>query len=94
LLKLPQMELVPLLLEPFSTRYVSINVQVQIAHQINFFSLLKYQIGHICITLAVYIIIADTTSLRSRLFCSYIPALPSIVSPEGSWFRLKPYLLP
>lgn len=39
-----------------------------------------YQIGHICIILAVYIIIADTTSLRSRLFCSYIPALPSIIN--------------
>jgi hypothetical protein len=42
---------------------------------------LKYQIGHVCILLAVYIIIADTTSLRLRLFCSYIPSLPTIVSP-------------
>ena len=39
-----------------------------------------YQIGYTCVILLVEVIIADTTSLRSRLFFSYIPALPFIIN--------------
>jgi SIT family siderophore-iron:H+ symporter-like MFS transporter len=39
-----------------------------------------YQIGYTCIILLVEVIIADTTSLRARLFFSYIPALPFIIN--------------
>jgi MFS transporter, SIT family, siderophore-iron:H+ symporter len=39
-----------------------------------------YQIGYTCVILLVEVIIADITSLRSRLFFSYIPALPFLVN--------------
>ncbi len=39
-----------------------------------------YQIGYTCVLLLVEVIIADITSLRSRLFFSYIPALPFIIN--------------
>lgn len=39
-----------------------------------------YQIGYTCILLLVEVVIADITSLRSRLFFSYIPALPFIIN--------------
>ncbi|KAF1850950.1 major facilitator superfamily protein [Cucurbitaria berberidis CBS 394.84] len=39
-----------------------------------------YQIGYTSIILLVEVIIADTTSLRSRLFFSYIPAAPFIIN--------------
>lgn len=39
-----------------------------------------YQIGYTAIILLVEVTIGDTTSLRSRLFFSYIPALPFLVS--------------
>ncbi|KAF2643833.1 siderochrome-iron transporter-like protein Sit1 [Massarina eburnea CBS 473.64] len=39
-----------------------------------------YQIGYTCIILLVEVIVADTTSLRSRLFFSYIPATPFIIN--------------
>ncbi|OAP62090.1 hypothetical protein AYL99_04293 [Fonsecaea erecta] len=39
-----------------------------------------YQIGYTCVILLVEVIIADITSLRARLFFSYIPALPFLVN--------------
>jgi len=39
-----------------------------------------YQIGYTSVILLVEVIIADVTSLRSRLFFSYIPALPFIIN--------------
>jgi SIT family siderophore-iron:H+ symporter-like MFS transporter len=39
-----------------------------------------YQIGYTCILLLVEVIIADTTSLRSRLFFSYVPTAPFIIN--------------
>ena len=39
-----------------------------------------YQIGYTCVLLLVEVIIADITSLRARLFFSYIPALPFIIN--------------
>lgn len=39
-----------------------------------------YQIGYTCVILLVEVIIADITSLRARLFFSYIPALPFIIN--------------
>ena len=39
-----------------------------------------YQIGYTCVLLLVEVVIADITSLRSRLFFSYIPALPFIIN--------------
>jgi MFS transporter, SIT family, siderophore-iron:H+ symporter len=39
-----------------------------------------YQIGYTCVLLLVEVIIGDITSLRSRLFFSYIPALPFIIN--------------
>ena len=39
-----------------------------------------YQIGYTCVILLVEVVVADTTSLRSRLFFSYIPALPFIIN--------------
>ncbi|KAF2205992.1 MFS general substrate transporter [Delitschia confertaspora ATCC 74209] len=39
-----------------------------------------YQIGYTCIILLVEVIVADVTSLRSRVFFSYIPALPFIIN--------------
>lgn len=39
-----------------------------------------YQIGYTMIILLVEVIIADITSTRSRLFFSYIPALPFIIN--------------
>ncbi|ORX38194.1 siderochrome-iron uptake transporter [Kockovaella imperatae] len=41
---------------------------------------LLYQFGYTGIQLLVEVIIADTTSLRSRLFFSYIPALPGVIN--------------
>ncbi|KAF1969069.1 siderochrome-iron transporter-like protein Sit1 [Bimuria novae-zelandiae CBS 107.79] len=39
-----------------------------------------YQVGYTSIILLVEVIIADTTSLRSRLFFSYVPATPFIIN--------------
>ena len=39
-----------------------------------------YQIGYTSILLLVEVVIADITSLRARLFFSYIPALPFLVN--------------
>ncbi|KAM5451539.1 ferrioxamine B transporter [Microsporum audouinii] len=39
-----------------------------------------YQIGYTSILLLVEVLIADVTSLRARLFCSYIPATPFIIN--------------
>lgn len=39
-----------------------------------------YQIGYTCVILLVEVIIADTTSMRARVFFSYIPALPFIIN--------------
>lgn len=39
-----------------------------------------YQIGYTCVILLVEVIIADITSLRARLFFSYIPALPFVIN--------------
>jgi SIT family siderophore-iron:H+ symporter-like MFS transporter len=39
-----------------------------------------YQVGYTCIILLVEVIIADITSLRSRLFFSFVPALPFIIN--------------
>ncbi|KIX03827.1 uncharacterized protein Z518_07380 [Rhinocladiella mackenziei CBS 650.93] len=39
-----------------------------------------YQIGYTCVILLVEVIVADITSLRSRLLFSYIPALPFIIN--------------
>lgn len=39
-----------------------------------------YQIGYTCVLLLVEVVIADITSLRSRLFFSYIPTLPFIIN--------------
>lgn len=39
-----------------------------------------YQIGYTCVILLVEVIIGDITSLRSRLFFSYIPALSFIIN--------------
>jgi MFS transporter, SIT family, siderophore-iron:H+ symporter len=43
-----------------------------------------YQIGYTMIILLVEVIIADTTSTRSRLLFSYIPALPFIINTWAS----------
>ncbi|ETI19399.1 hypothetical protein G647_09232 [Cladophialophora carrionii CBS 160.54] len=39
-----------------------------------------YQIGYTCVILLVEVIVADITSLRARLFFSYIPATPFIIN--------------
>lgn len=39
-----------------------------------------YQIGYTCVVLLVEVIIADITSMRSRVFFSYIPALPFLIN--------------
>ena len=39
-----------------------------------------YQVGYTCVLLLVEVIIADITSLRARLFFSYVPALPFLVN--------------
>lgn len=39
-----------------------------------------YQIGYTCVILLVEVIIADTTSMRARVFFSYIPASPFIIN--------------
>ena len=39
-----------------------------------------YQVGYTCVILLVEVIIADTTSMRARVFFSYIPALPFIIN--------------
>ncbi|KAK7530582.1 major facilitator superfamily domain-containing protein [Phyllosticta citribraziliensis] len=39
-----------------------------------------YQIGYTFVILLVEVIIADVTSLRSRLFFSYIPATPALIN--------------
>lgn len=39
-----------------------------------------YQVGYTSVILLVEVIVADTTSLRSRLFFSYIPATPFIIN--------------
>ncbi|KAF2000925.1 siderochrome-iron transporter-like protein Sit1 [Amniculicola lignicola CBS 123094] len=39
-----------------------------------------YQIGYTCVILLVEVVVADTTSLRSRLFYSFVPAAPFIIN--------------
>ncbi|EXJ93019.1 MFS transporter, SIT family, siderophore-iron:H+ symporter [Capronia epimyces CBS 606.96] len=39
-----------------------------------------YQIGYTCVMLLVEVIVADITSLRARVFFSYIPTLPFVVN--------------
>lgn len=39
-----------------------------------------YQIGYTCVLLLVEVIVADITSLRARLFFSFIPTLPFLVN--------------
>lgn len=39
-----------------------------------------YQVGYTCVILLVEVIIADTTTMRWRVFFSYIPALPFIIN--------------
>jgi SIT family siderophore-iron:H+ symporter-like MFS transporter len=39
-----------------------------------------YQVGYTCVILLVEVIIADVTSMRSRVFFSYIPATPFIIN--------------
>ena len=39
-----------------------------------------YQIGYTCVILLVEVIVADITSLRARLFFSFIPALPFLIN--------------
>lgn len=39
-----------------------------------------YQIGYTCVLLLVEVIIADVTSMKSRVFFSYIPAFPFIIN--------------
>jgi SIT family siderophore-iron:H+ symporter-like MFS transporter len=39
-----------------------------------------YQIGYTMIILLVEVIVADLTSTRARLFFSFVPALPFVVS--------------
>lgn len=45
----------------------------------------KLQIGYTTIIVLIEVIIADITSLRSRLFFSYIPAVPFLVSVTPLW---------
>lgn len=40
-----------------------------------------YQVGYTVMIVLIEIVIADITSLRSRLFFSYVPAIPFLVSP-------------
>jgi MFS transporter, SIT family, siderophore-iron:H+ symporter len=40
-----------------------------------------YQIGYTCVLLLVEVIVADITSLRARLFFSFIPTLPFLINP-------------
>lgn len=39
-----------------------------------------YQIGYTCVILLVEVVVADVTSLRTRLFFSYVPAAPFIIN--------------
>lgn len=39
-----------------------------------------YQVGYTCVILLVEVIIADTTTMKWRVFFSYIPALPFIIN--------------
>jgi SIT family siderophore-iron:H+ symporter-like MFS transporter len=39
-----------------------------------------YQTGYTCVLLLVEVIIADITSLRARLFFSFIPTLPFLIN--------------
>lgn len=39
-----------------------------------------YQVGYTCVILLVEVIVADITSMRARVFFSYIPALPFIIN--------------
>ncbi|RDL40882.1 putative SIT1-Transporter of the bacterial siderophore ferrioxamine B [Venustampulla echinocandica] len=39
-----------------------------------------YQVGYTCVMLLVEVIVADVTSMRSRVFFSYIPAMPFIIN--------------
>jgi SIT family siderophore-iron:H+ symporter-like MFS transporter len=51
-----------------------------------------YQIGYTTIIVLIEVIIADITSLRSRLFFSYIPAVPFLVSYH--YLTFIPFLSP
>ncbi|KAI5195195.1 ferrioxamine B transporter [Aureobasidium subglaciale] len=52
------------------------------AHNVGTFAAgaILYQIGYTVVTLLVEVIVADITSLRSRLAWSYIPALPFLIN--------------
>ncbi|THV73534.1 ferrioxamine B transporter [Aureobasidium pullulans] len=52
------------------------------AHNVSAFAAgaIFYQIGYTIVTLLVEVIVADITSLRSRLAWSYIPALPFLIN--------------
>lgn len=39
-----------------------------------------YQVGYTCVILLVEVIIADITSMRARVFFSYIPTLPFLIN--------------
>ncbi|KAI4679711.1 uncharacterized protein J4E84_008234 [Alternaria hordeiaustralica] len=49
-----------------------------------------YQIGYTTIIVLIEIIIADITSLRSRLFFSYIPAVPFLIN---TWVSGDPFTI-
>ena len=39
-----------------------------------------YQLGYTCVILLTEVVIADVTSMRSRVFFSYVPAIPFVVN--------------
>lgn len=42
-----------------------------------------YQVGYTVMIVLIEIVIADITSLRSRLFFSYVPAIPFLVRSKS-----------
>jgi SIT family siderophore-iron:H+ symporter-like MFS transporter len=52
------------------------------SHEVKGFSAgaVLYQVGYTMIILLVEVIIGDLTSLRSRLFFSFVPALPFVIN--------------
>lgn len=52
------------------------------SHEVKAFSAgaVLYQVGYTMIILLVEVIIGDLTSLRSRLFFSFVPALPFVIN--------------
>ncbi|KAK0641406.1 major facilitator superfamily domain-containing protein [Cercophora newfieldiana] len=66
-----------------STVFIPIGTAVQaVASNVVTFAVgaVLYQLGLTCIIMSITIIIADTTSLRSRLFCQLIPSLPALIN--------------